>query len=250
MKCKCIWTRIGFVSLLSLLCADALRAAAPPRYEEVELKESGVIVGVVKFDGPTPARKKLKVTGDDKICYEKPILNEDLVVSEDRKLKWAVASIKKIKRGKPFPKEDPDNPVSLDQKGCQFVPHVVVVPVGRTFRFMNNDGILHNTHVMAKKNAAFNKAMAPQVKHLDSKFKRSERIVVKCDVHAWMRGWIIVTNHPYCEITGDDGTFRMENVPVGTYTLEVWHETLGKQKREVTVKSGEETRLDFVFKKK
>lgn len=245
--------------ILSTLCASLLLfeygaasilAAVGPKYEAIKLTESGTIVGVVRFDGPAPAPRSLEVSGDDKICHQEPIPAEDLVVSSDGKIRWAVASIKKIKKGKPFSAEDPENPVALNQKGCRFVPHVIVVPTGRTFRILNSDGILHNTHLLPKKNGLWNKAMPPQVKHLDTKFKRSERIPVKCDVHAWMKGWIIVTDHPYCEVTGPDGTFRMENVPVGTQTLEVWHETLGKLKQQVTVKAGEETALEFVFKKK
>ena len=51
-------------------------------------------------------------------------------------------------------------------------------------------------------------------------------------------------------MTGDDGTFRLDKVPVGTHTIEVGHETLGKQEKKVTVKAGEETQVEFTFKKK
>ena len=241
------WTGLAVPLLLS--CAVSLGATGPT-YKEVELKESGTIVGVVTFNGAIPKPAVLEITGDDKICHEQPILSEDLVVSDDRKVKWAVVTLKGLRRGKAFPKEDPDNPIVFDQKGCRFDPHVVVVPAGRKLQIRNSDGILHNVHPLPKKNAAFNKAMPPQVKTLDAKFKRRERIPVKCDVHPWMRGWIIVVDNPYHAVTDSDGSFRMDKVPVGKHKLEVWHETLGKQVIEVHVEAGKEARVEFVFEVK
>ncbi len=96
------------------------------------------------------------------------------------------------------------------------------------------------------KNETVNKAMPAPVKKLDVSFDRKERIRVGCDVHKWMGAWIIVTEHPYYAATGKDGTFRFENVPVGTHTVRIWHEKLGKQEKEVTVTAGEETQVEFV----
>lgn len=249
MKRTSASARLGLAALLTVLYVDSSHALGP-RYEEAAVEQGGVIVGVVKFDGQIPKPKTLKVKTDDKICHKEPILSEELVVSEDGKVQWAVASIKKIRQGKAFPIEDPDNPVSFDQRGCRFAPHVVVVPRGRPLRILNSDGILHNVHLLTKKNQFFNKAMPGQVKHLDVSFKRAERIPVKCDVHAWMKGWIIVAEHPYYAVTGSDGSFRLEDVPAGTHKVEIWHETLGKQVKEVIVKAGEEARVEFVLKKK
>ncbi len=227
------------------LCLDKVHAG---KYEEVELKESGTIVGVVKFDGERPKRKKLSVTADEEVCGKKPIPNDDLVVSKELDVRWAVVSISKIGSGKPFPAEDPDNPVQLDQRGCRFRPHVVIVPEERTLSILNNDGILHNIHIWAMKNEAINRAMVGKLKSMDVSFDRKERIRVGCDVHKWMGAWIVVAEHPYYAVTGKDGTFRLENVPVGTHTVRIWHEKLGKQDKEVTVTADEETQVEFLCK--
>ena len=99
------------------------------RYEAADIENGGTIVGVVRFDGKVPTRKALKVTTSDQPCHREPILSEDLVVSDDKGVQWAVASIKGIKRGKRFSTEDPDNPIQLDQKGCRFIPHVLLAVV-------------------------------------------------------------------------------------------------------------------------
>lgn len=219
-------------------------------YEGTEVKDGGSIVGTVRFEGKIPKRKKLKVSGTDKPCHAKPIPNDDLVVSKDGKIRWAVVSIKKIKEGKAIPPADPQNPVVFDQKGCRFRPHVVVVPQDQPLRILNSDGILHNVHLHAKKNEPFNRSMPGRVKELDVTFDRPERIRVGCDVHKWMAGWIVVAKHPYYAVTGKDGSFRLDNVPAGTYSLQVWHEKLGKQEQQVTVSPGADAEVEFVLKKK
>lgn len=219
------------------------------RYEAADVENGGTIVGVVRFDGKVPTRKTLKVTTSDQPCHREPILSEVLVVSGDKGVQWAVASIKGIRRGKPFPTEDPDNPIRLDQKGCRFIPHVLLAPQGQTLKILNSDGVLHNVHSHAKKNRAFNKAQPAKVKQLDASFKRPERVRISCDVHSWMGAWIVVTGHPYHAVTGSDGTFRLEDVPPGNYVVEIWHETLGTQTKELTVSPGVETQVEFVLTK-
>ncbi len=219
-------------------------------YQAKDVKDGGAIVGTVRFEGKIPKRRRLKVTGADKPCHAKPIPNDDLVVSKEGKIRWAVVSIQKVDHGKPFPQADPENPVVLDQKGCRFRPHIAVVPQGQPLRILNSDGILHNVHLYAKKNEPFNRSMPGRMTELDVTFDRSERIRVTCDVHKWMGSWIVVARHPYYAVTGKDGAFRLENVPAGTYTLQVWHEKLGKQVREVTVSPGADAEVEFVLKSK
>ena len=72
-------------------------------------------------------------------------------------------------------------------------------------------------------------------------------IRIKCDIHFWMSGYIHVLRHPFYSLTGDSGTFTINDIPPGTYQLEAWHETLEAQTQEVTVEAGKLTKIDFVF---
>lgn len=239
----------GRVVISILALCTLLTSPIQAGYEPTEVKNGGAIVGTVRFEGKIPKRRRLKVSGADKPCHARPVPNDDLVVSKDGKIRWAVVSIKKITEGKSFPKADPDNPVVLDQRGCRFRPHIAVVPQDQPLRILNSDGILHNVHVHAKKNEPFNRSMPGRVKELDVTFDRPERIRVGCDVHKWMAAWIVVAKHPYYAVTGKDGAFRLENVPPGNYTLQVWHEKLGKQTREIAVSPGTDAEVDFVLKR-
>ena len=77
-----------------------------------------------------------------------------------------------------------------------------------------------------------------------------EFIKVPCDVHSWMLGWIAVLPNPFFGVTGANGAARIENVPPGKYTLDVWHETLGKQTKDVEVKAGQTVKGAIEMKKK
>ena len=242
------WLIVSAVAMFSSLGTERVEAQRP-RNEQAEPKAHGAIVGIVRYEGAVPKQEPINVTTKEAPCHREPVPNESLVISNDKQVKWAVVSIKTIKAGKPFPPENPDEPIHLVQRGCRFLPHVVVVPRGRTLRILNDDGIFHNVHARARRNRAFNRALPPKVKQMDVTFKRPERIRVRCDVHAWMGAWIVVAEHPYVTVTERDGAFRFEGVPPGRYTIDLWHETLGKQQKDVTVTAGSEAKMDFVFKK-
>jgi plastocyanin len=124
--------------------------------------------------------------------------------------------------------------VKMDQKQCVFVPRVVVVPVGGTVEFLNSDRLLHNVKSGGKENPTFNRAQ-PHARSIAIAFKNPERLRVDCDLHSWMRGWVVVAEHPFYAVTNEEGEFNFENIPPGKYTLQVWQETLGAVNQEVTV---------------
>jgi hypothetical protein len=122
----------------------------------------------------------------------------------------------------------------MDQKECVFVPRVMVVPAGGTVEFLNSDRLLHNLHSVSKDNAVFNRTQ-PKGRTIPIVFKRPEIVRIDGDLHPWMRAWVVVAEHPFYAVTNDRGEFALENVPPGTYTLQVWHESLGVVKKDVAV---------------
>lgn len=233
--------RIFFITFLSLLFPLSGLWA----YEGGAVSGGGTISGVVKFKGTAPAAKKLEVTKDKEVCAKTAKTDPTLIVSGSN-LVNAVVSITDIKKGK---KMEPQK-VTLDQDGCEYKPHVMAFTAGTSVGILNPDGILHNVHSYSKVNSAFNIAQPKFKKTLTVKIDKPEAINLKCDVHGWMSAWLFVAENPYFSVTDKAGGFKLTDVPPGTYTLEVWHETLGKQTQKVTVKSKEEVKVTFEMAKK
>lgn len=204
----------------------------------------GTIAGVVTFAGDPPPLKKIPPTKDKKVCGKAPIYDQSLVVNKKTKgIQWAVVSVQGAK-GKWDGKG-----ATLDQKGCVFRPHVLVTPPGK-ITVLNSDRILHNFHSYSKKNPAVNRAQPGFRKKMHVPIKKAERVKITCDAHPWMAGWVVVTDHPYVAVTDEKGNFKIENVPPGAYTLEIWQETLGTATQKVTVKAGETVTVAFELKRK
>jgi len=227
----------SLVLAMSLVTAPAISMAA---YEGGDVKDGGSISGTVKFKGTAPAPKKLDVGKDKEVCAKTPKTDPSLIV-EGGNLVNAVVTITDIKKGKKIELKK----VQLDQKGCEYNPHVLAFPAGSTVAILNDDGILHNVHSYSKVNTAFNMAQPKFKKTLDVKIEKPEAVEVKCDVHGWMHGWLVATETPYFAVTDKSGSFKLDNVPAGSYTVEVWHEKLGKSTQKVTVKAKEDAKVSF-----
>src|SRR5205807_2609703 len=99
---------------------------------------------------------------------------------------------------------------------------------------INIDRLLHNLHSVSTENATFNRTQ-PKGRTVPVAFKKPEIVRIDCDLHTWMRAWVVVAEHPFFAVTGANGEFALDNVPPGKYTLKIWHETLGTVTRDVTV---------------
>ena len=143
------------------------------------------------------------------------------------------------------------HPKWVDDPDFDLSDHLVPysVPAGSTLDLFNHDKTTHNIHTRSKANPIINSAHPSFRKRLrlKNKFKQPETIKAKCDMHAWMSAWFVVTDHPYYAVTDANGAFSLQDVPPGTYTLQVWHETLGQQTQQVTVAANGETPAEVEF---
>lgn len=204
---------------------------------------TGSISGRVVLVGEAPAAKKIPVTKDGEKCGTE-IVSEELVISPDKGIKNAVITITGVPRA-----ASTDKTATIDQKGCTFKPHVVVSAPGSSVDIVNSDGILHNFHTYSSKNTPVNKAQPGFKKKMSEAFAQPEVIKVNCDAHSWMAGWIVVSDNASV-VSEDGGAFKLVDVPAGTHKLEIWHETLGKITKEVSVKAGEDSKVTIELSKK
>lgn len=216
-------------------------AAAEKKTEPPAAAGTGSIFGKVTFKGKAQAQS-IAISRDQEVCgTSKP--DPSLVVSAEGEVRNAVVYIKNVQNGKTA---EPGR-VTLDQKGCEYQPHVLAFPVGSTVEILNPDGILHNVHTQSKINAPFNLAQPKFKTSMEVTFDKPEIIQVKCDVHPWMSGWFFVAESPYFSVSDARGGFTLPDLPAGKYVVELWHERLGAQTREVQVESDGKLELNFEY---
>ncbi len=207
------------------------------------------VSGTVSYTGQVPNLKPLSMDADP-VCAKKhdaPVANEALVLGSGNTMGNVIVWVSSgLPAGKTWPA--PKEPVTLNQDGCLYKPHVMGIMVGQPYKILNSDGILHNVHALPKVNPAFNKAMPPAVKEAETTFEKEEAIFqIKCDVHPWMSAFVGVFANPFFAVTGPDGKFAITGLDPGTYELSAWHEKLGTQKASVTVAAGETKSAAFTF---
>jgi hypothetical protein len=224
--------------------APAAADAGGAGYKVAPAADAGRIHGRVTFQGTPPPAEPVQVTKDKSVCGSHQHISEKLVVSEEGGIRYAVVSIDPVKGGKAF---EGGSPPQLDQKGCWFYPHVQIVPAGAEIEILNSDGILHNIHTFPEKNKPINMAQPKFRKVLKTSFSEPDVVRVSCDVHNWMTAWIVVAGHPYYVVTSEDGSFELDAVPPGTYTLTTWHETLGTKTQSITLEASGAAEADVTF---
>jgi hypothetical protein len=135
----------------------------------------------------------------------------------------------------------------LDQKNCEFIPYAQAIHQAQPLVIKSSDPINHNVRYAAFTNTPFNQILAANAS-LEVKLVAERRpIVVACDIHSWMKAWIMVFDHPFFAVTAADGSFEIKGVPAGEQHLVLWQEKVGyvnperAQGMPVTVRAGEPT---------
>lgn len=206
------------------------------------------IKGVVKFEGAAPKLTRIDMSQDPACAkgHSSPPTSEEVVVGGSGGLANVVVYVSDGLTSHDF--QVPQQPAVLEQKGCQYKPHVLALQTGQKLDVINSDETTHNIHPIPNNNREWNMTQ-PHGMHLEQTFAREEvSILVKCNVHPWMRGYIAVFKHPYFTVSDKDGGFELKNLPPGTYTITAWQEKLGTKVQKVTVGAGEAKTADFSFK--
>ncbi|HZI64166.1 MAG TPA: carboxypeptidase regulatory-like domain-containing protein [Thermoanaerobaculia bacterium] len=244
----------------------AAAAVSANAYREVPVANGGRVRGVVRLSGAPPEAVVAPAAKDEAVCGKEPTLPR-LVVGKAGGVANAVVWLEGIAAGKPWTN---GHQVAVDQRGCSYQPHVAVVPVGANLEIVNSDPVLHNVHARTHEapRTVFNISLPLVGQRTPVDGKRLDEpglMALSCEAgHPWMSGYLMVAAHPYYAVTGEDGSFTLEGVPPGTYTLRMWHEGVKvasyaaslqrytfeepyEASKSITVGSGAEARADFTL---
>jgi Carboxypeptidase regulatory-like domain len=246
-----------FLMAIATGCSPNSRKTAPPEHVQeaaapayqVDPLTAGSISGMIRYIGKRPLPKKIDMSGDP-ACVEAHhgnALDESLVVSSKGGLANAFVYVKSGLEGKAF--ATPSTPVAIDQNGCWFRPRVLGIETNQALQITNSDPVTHSIHPMAQINREWNHSQEAGEPPLARKFARPEVMIhVKCNIHSWMQAYIGVVDNPYFAVSGEDGSYRIGNLPPGTYTVAIKQEKLGTQEQQVTVAPHSNTQADVTFK--
>jgi plastocyanin len=245
-------TRVSCAAIIGALtlvfaaggCGNSNEPLAPP----VDPSTAATITGTVTFKGTPPAVHPIDMSASP-ACVKanpSPVLPPDVVTGANGALANVVVYVKSGLGHYQYPA--PKTPVVLDQKNCMYTPHVLAVMVDQPFSVANGDPTMHNVHVMARHNRQWSSSQPVASAPLKSTFERPEfAIPVLCNIHPWMRAYVFAFDHPYFAVTETDGTFKIENLPPGTYTIEAWQEQYKTLDQTVTLAPKESKSISFTF---
>lgn len=193
--------------------------------------DAGTLSGKVTLEGLAPKLANLPVTRDMKVCgTSKP--DESLEV-KDGGVKNVVVWLADLNDATTSKEKPPKQ--KLDQQQCAFVPHVLAAPVGSTIDVVNSDKALHNVRAQAGETKLFNYAMPIPGHIIPTRLRKEGIFKLNCDVHPWMKGWLLVLPTSKFAITDENGAYRIEGVPPGKHKAKFWHERLGEKEMDVEV---------------
>lgn len=212
------------IALLGLSTSASLGQTA---YKEVQVKDGAVITGIVRFIGNVSDLAGFEVTKNPEHCGHTKRFDR-LILGRNSGVKNAVICLEGITEGKQFPT---NVKYTINQKNCEYIPHVQVIPVGAQLQIVNSDDILHNVHAYTSdKQLRTVCNIAQPIKGQCTTLKQTQLgkagvILTTCDAgHPWMTGNLILCEHPYYVVTDNDGKFVLSEVPAGTYKIKMWHE--------------------------
>ena len=217
--------------------AATAKAAAPAA------EGKGILKGVVKFSGKAPEMKVPKAREKSEVCKDNKLAHNAVVVKDGKLADVFVG----IDNGQIQGGAAPAKAAEFHQKDCVYSPRIAGIVAGQEVAVFNDDATLHN--VNSAPSDAFSAAQpkgAPALK--STKFEDPGVFKLKCDVHPWMRAFIVASDNPYFSVSGADGSLKVEKVPAGKFKVVAWHSIFGKlEKADVEVKDGEVT-VEFEYK--
>lgn len=241
---------VAAILVLAAACSTPSTSSELPaevRSDETSFSSAstGVLEGEIIFQGSTiPESTQIQNTTDPQYCGPVQSLRNIIISMDNRGIQNVIVAL----NGVPLPEDyqPQTTQLILDNRDCQFQPHIAVLTTGSNIEAINSDPIFHSVHFYGFLNR--NLALGPNQSKVVRTVRRPGFYIIKCDVHGWMQAFVRVDNHPFHSVSAADGTFRIENIPAGSYVLEAWHEHFGKQQLTVSIEADAPSQVTLYYR--
>ncbi|MFM7137626.1 MAG: hypothetical protein ACKO1M_11240, partial [Planctomycetota bacterium] len=190
----------------------------------------GTLKGRFVLGGELAGPAALTVDKDVEVCGRHKLVAEELVIGEGKGVANVVVFVrdKKVKVKPEVAAAAKEAKPVLDNQNCRFEPHVLFVQAGQELTIKNSDTVGHNSNIATVKNAPSNN-LIPAGGEVKAKFSADEAVPaqVTCNIHPWMKGWLVVRDNPYAAVSKADGSFEIADLPAEEIELQFWHEKAG-----------------------
>lgn len=223
----------------------------PQRQKKVYVRtgQEATITGTIHFDGKAPKRWQIDMSQDGECVKSNRKPLDDRAIVTNGNVANVFIYVKSEGALDAYTFEPPSSPAVLDQKRCRFVPHILGMQAGQKLNVLNSDNTTHNVNMQAKFNEKSNASHLAGGEPIVRTFFRPETMIpIKCNQHPWMKAYVNVMSHPFFAVSSRDGSYRIEGLPPGEYTIVAWHESFGEQSVRLTIVPYESRPLDFTFK--
>jgi len=213
---------------------------------EVNVWGTGTIKGTIEFKGTPPIMKVPKKRSEADICKNKKIKHNAVVIKngklkdvfigimdEQLESEYSASVIKKV-----------------DQQNCVYVPRIQSVLVDQQFIISNSDATTHNINSTIGSEVLFNKAHPKGALDINVSYEEPGIYRLKCDIHPWMRAFVIVTDNPFNTISNSVGSYTIKMIPPGTYKLVAWHSQFGKKTVHISIEDNRTSFASFTYDEK
>ncbi len=233
-------------------------------YKAGAVSDGGSVSGKIFFEGELPADavEKITISKNPDVCDEDGTGYREVVWVDvmDGVLRGAFVFIEKMSAGKDWSLPKDGNYVVL-QKGCRFKPWAQVVKPGPiVIRHSDPASVLHNINtremIGVEKGRVVKRTMfnfgQPDPGDITKKLKprRSPFISVNCEAHNFMFGFMMAPKHPYAVVVNEDGSYVIDEIPPGDYTVATWHPRFGIKKTKLSVPANGTVEANFTFSAK
>ncbi len=190
----------------------------------------GSLTGQFVLQGEAPPAPTFDL-GTDKFCCQVKPKDESLIIGEQGGIANVVVYLQPARRKPvtihPDLAEQAKKPVKVANEGCKFSPRVLLVQPGQPLTIANDDPTSHN--VRAELGVESFNVLLKEAASQEVTLKKSQRLPmpIGCNIHPFMRAWIVVRDDPYMAASDAAGKFEIAKLPAGKHEFQLWHERAG-----------------------